>query len=98
MADKKDKDNFNNPFSALKGLSVSGPEKTEKKPAPQPVRPVEEPKPAVEADADFFSRPEVAGYFASLGLPASPPDQRISGRGRYKLSMLRTHLCAAQRT
>jgi len=59
MADKKDNDKFNNPFSALKGLSVSGAAKPEKKTAPQPVRPVEEPQPAIETDADFFT--EMAG-------------------------------------
>lgn len=31
-----------------------------------------------EADADFFERPDIANYFASLGLPASPPvDRRL---------------------
>ena len=78
MADKKDKENFNNPFSALKGLSVSGPAKPDKKPAPTPVRPIEEPQPAVEADADFFA--EMAGLgvkkIARSGLEKKAP-QRI---------------------
>ena len=33
-----------------------------------------------EADVDFFERPDVISYFASLGLPASPPvDRRLQG-------------------
>ncbi len=59
MSDKKDKEQFNNPFSALKGLSVSGRKKPEKK--PQPVE-EEQPGPVApepEADADFFA--EMAG-------------------------------------
>jgi len=36
-----------------------------------------------EADALFFERPEVRGYFAQLGLPASPPvDLRVKDNDR----------------
>jgi len=33
-----------------------------------------------EADADFFARPDIKSFFASLGLPPSPPpDKRLHG-------------------
>jgi DNA-nicking Smr family endonuclease len=61
MSKKKDNEKFNNPFSALKGLSVSSQEKVVKK--TEPVQP-EPPKPelnkeAESSDADFFA--EMAG-------------------------------------
>jgi len=55
MGKKKDNAQFNNPFSALKGLSVSADKKPEKKPEPKPVSQPEPKLPQIEADADFFS-------------------------------------------
>jgi len=52
----KDYDKFNNPFSLLKGLSVSGQQKVEKKSAPEPIQPL---KAEPEKEADFFA--EMAG-------------------------------------
>lgn len=42
-----------------------------------------------EADADFFERPDIIGYFASLGLPASPPvDRRLKDGDRIDFGTL----------
>jgi hydroxyacylglutathione hydrolase len=42
-----------------------------------------------EADADFFERPDIIGYFASLGLPASPPvDRRLQDGDRIDFGTL----------
>jgi len=49
-----------------------------------------------EADADFFARPDIKAFFASLGLPPSPPpDKRLRGGdtlevGTLKFSVLHT--------
>lgn len=39
-----------------------------------------------EADAEFFARPDVVGYFSMLGLPASPPaDRTVIGGERISI-------------
>ncbi|PLX75521.1 MAG: hypothetical protein C0615_07830 [Desulfuromonas sp.] len=62
MSKNKDNEKFNNPFSALKGLSVSSTQQPEKKPPESVEKPksvVSEPEPKPEEDADFFT--EMAG-------------------------------------
>ena len=80
MSDKKDNEQFNNPFSALKGLSVSDREKPVKKPEAVEQKQPETVVPQSEADADFFS--EMAGLGVkeidrSGGLEKQPPSKKV---------------------
>ena len=84
MSDKRDKEQFNNPFSALKGLSVSDRKKPEKKLEPVEVKPPEpvasKPAKGTESvDTDFFA--EMAGLGVkeierSEGLEKQPPRKK----------------------
>ena len=86
---KKDKDNnkdfTNNPFSALKGLSVSRQQVGEKEPdarPPAPEKPVAEDRP--EADVDFADAmaglgvSEIERDMLEKGTPSGPPAERTA--------------------